>query len=83
MASIPNGWTEEGSMLTRSIECKDFKHAVELINQIADVAEDMQHHPEITLKDYKQLSISTTSHESQSLTDKDYELAQRISNIIN
>lgn len=82
MKQAPNGWITENNRLTLQLTCKDFKHAIALLNAIGDIAEKQNHHPDITIKDYNQLSISITTHDKGGLTDNDYELAQAITALI-
>lgn len=78
MATLPNGWNENNDKLVLAIECDDFKQAVVKLNAVAEVAELLQHHPDITIQNYNELIITTSTHSENKITDKDYELAKSI-----
>lgn len=83
MIQLPDGWTKKNEKLLLVLKCKDFKHAVALFNSISAIAEKLQHHPDIGIRNYSELLVSTTTHSENKLTNKDYKLAQEISNLIN
>jgi len=83
MSKIPKGWSKHDDKLTLKFHCDNFMHAVSLVNSIAAIAETQQHHPDIALENYSELIITTTTHSVGRLTDKDYTLAQEISELIN
>ena len=51
------------------------------MNRVGEIAERMQHHPDIGIKDYKKVIVSTTTHDEGKVTDKDRELAAEIDKI--
>ncbi len=57
---------------------KDFMAAVRLINQIAEIAEKEDHHPDIHLAGYRKLAIELTTHAIGGLSEKDFILASKI-----
>lgn len=74
-------WVEEEGMLAQTFECEDFRDAIDLINQIAIVAEEADHHPDLLLFDYKFVSVMLKTHEKDAITDKDYDMAARIDEV--
>ncbi len=57
---------------------KDFGAAVRLINQIAEIAERENHHPDIHLTGYRALSIELSTHAIHGLSENDFILASEI-----
>ncbi len=82
MTSTPKGWTKKDENLTAVFKRVDFASAIELIDAAADIAEDLQHHPDIGVVNYNEVHISTTTHSTNTLTDKDYQLAEAISALV-
>ena len=82
MTTAPNGWNRTDNHLTRQVECKDFKQAIERLNAIGDIAEKQNHHPDLAIRDYNNLFISITTHEKGGLTEKNYKLAQAITDLL-
>lgn len=59
-----------------------FIEAVDFVNQVADVAEQLDHHPDILIHDYKNVTITITSHDQgNQVTDKDWELSEKIESL--
>ncbi len=52
-----------------------------VVNLLADIAEEAQHHPDIMIS-YSKVTISLTTHEAGGITDDDIELADRIGNLV-
>ena len=71
-------WTETESKLMKTIKCQDFNHALALLNKIAVLAESMNHHPDMKIYSYRFLSIEIYTHDTNSITQKDYNLSKQI-----
>ncbi|MEW9672839.1 4a-hydroxytetrahydrobiopterin dehydratase [Ammoniphilus sp. 3BR4] len=80
MSKIP-GWRLNQDMIERVFEFEGFKQAISFINQVAEYAEEMNHHPDFILR-YNKVSLTLTSHDSGGLTGKDFALAQRINKLL-
>ena len=76
--SLP-GWEydEADRTLARDFVFSDFKEALEFINRLGDVAEELDHHPEI-YNLFNQVSLALSTHCVGGITDKDVELARRV-----
>ncbi len=75
------GWSYEEGTLRRSYEFGDFREAVSFIVRISFVAEEMNHHPEIT-NVYNTVELSLSTHDAgNAVTRTDLELARRIDHI--
>ncbi|WP_336359952.1 4a-hydroxytetrahydrobiopterin dehydratase [Haladaptatus sp. ZSTT2] len=73
---LPSGWERDGDEITRTYEFDDYLDGVEFVTNIAEIADDEFHHPEITIG-YKQVEVRLTSHEEGGITEKDTHLAGR------
>ncbi len=74
-------WKEDNDKLTRSFEFKDFRTAMAFMNQVADVAEKMNHHPWWS-NVYNKVEIELTTHDAgNTVTELDKTLARRIDQI--
>lgn len=78
---MKNEWVEENFSLQKTFEFQDFKEALVFVNRVGEIAERMQHHPDIGIKDYKKVFVSTTTHDAGKVTAKDQELAAEIDQI--
>jgi 4a-hydroxytetrahydrobiopterin dehydratase len=70
-------WSGDGDGLHRSVELPGFRDAVAAIVAIADVAEEMDHHPDIDLR-WRTLHLTLATHSVGGVTDLDVQLARRI-----
>jgi len=72
------GWHHEQDKLKTTIKFRDFKEAISFIVRVAFHAEQMQHHPDLSVS-YNRVDIAITSHDSGSkVTEKDLELARAV-----
>jgi 4a-hydroxytetrahydrobiopterin dehydratase len=70
-------WSGGVAGLTRTVELPTFRDAVAAIVAIADVAEELDHHPDIDLR-WRVLQLSLVSHSEGGVTALDLQLARRI-----
>ena len=70
-------WSGDGDGLRRTIELPSFRDAVAAVVAIADVAEEMDHHPDVDLR-WRTLHLTLVSHSAGGVSDLDLELARRI-----
>jgi len=70
-------WHGDGEGLHRTVELPSFPEAVAAIVAIADVAEELDHHPDVDLR-WRTLHLTLVSHSAGGVTDLDLQLARRI-----
>lgn len=76
---MKNDWIEERNTLQKTFEFADFKEALLFVNKVGEIAERLQHHPDVCIKNYREVFISSTTHDKGSVvTEKDRELADAI-----
>ena len=71
------GWIRRGNAITRTFEFKTFPDAIAFVNRIAEVAEKMDHHPDIDIR-YTKVTCSLSTHSAGGITAKDFALAEKI-----
>jgi len=74
---------ETATTISRKINCKTFAKAVQCLNQIAEIAEDQQHHPDLHLTGYRHLQIVLTTHAIAGLSENDFIIAAKIDQLLN
>lgn len=79
MRNLPN-WTTDGETLFHTRTFQDFVEAIAFVNNLIEPAEELAHHPDITIN-YNQVFLQLTTHDANGLTDLDFQLAHRISQI--
>lgn len=76
LPSLPS-WSGDVDGIRRTVELPSFRDAVSAIVAIADVAEEMDHHPDIDLR-WRTLHLTLVSHSAGGVSQLDLELARRI-----
>jgi 4a-hydroxytetrahydrobiopterin dehydratase len=71
------GWSLDGDTVRAAYAAPDFRAAVQLIVQVADEAEQMDHHPDIDLR-WRTTTWRLSTHSRHGVTQLDIELAHRI-----
>jgi 4a-hydroxytetrahydrobiopterin dehydratase len=74
------GWTGDSASLSREYAFPDFLTAIRGVDEIAVVAEEMQHHPDIDIR-WRTLHLTVSTHDAGGVTQLDIELAHRIAEI--
>jgi len=72
-----NGWTGDTSEIRRSYSAPDFPTAIRLVDAVAVVAEEMDHHPDIDIR-WRTVHFAISTHSLGGVTDLDVALAERI-----
>src|SRR5919107_1986045 len=70
-------WSGDGDGLHRTVKLPTFRDAVAAIVSIADVAEEMDHHPDIDLR-WRTLHLTLVSHSAGGGSGLDLEPAPRL-----
>ena len=79
LAKLP-GWTYESGKLHRVFTCRDFVHAFGFMTSVALAAEAMNHHPDWS-NSWNKVTVDLVTHSSGGVTERDLELALKISQI--
>jgi 4a-hydroxytetrahydrobiopterin dehydratase len=75
-------WKREGDWLTRDLKFENFKGAMEFVNRVAVEAEAVDHHPDILIHGWNNVRLSVMTHSEGGLTGKDFNLAERINELV-
>lgn len=76
------GWEISERKIEKTFEFPDFKTAIAWVNQVADLAEKANHHPDIEIK-YNKVEIELSTHSEGGVSQKDINLAAEIERINN
>jgi 4a-hydroxytetrahydrobiopterin dehydratase len=72
------GWELVDGALVRTFRRADWRDAIGLVNLVADEAERRDHHPDIEIAGYRNVTFRLTSHDAGGITKRDVALARRI-----
>ena len=79
LGDLPD-WQYDGEALHADKEAPTFPVAISIVDEIAEVAEQMNHHPDIDIR-WKRLVFKLSTHSEKGVTQLDIELAHRIDQI--
>jgi 4a-hydroxytetrahydrobiopterin dehydratase len=74
---MAEGWKSEGDELVKVVTRKDFRDALAFVNQVGELAEEANHHPDIDIR-WNTVVLRLSTHSAGGVTDKDHALAARI-----
>ncbi len=70
-------WTREGDALVRSVGAPSFAAGVRLVDQVAVIADEHNHHPDIDIR-WATVTFRLSTHSDGGITDNDLSLAREI-----
>lgn len=71
------GWTRKGDALNKTFSFARFADGIRFVGQIAELADSMNHHPDIDIR-YTQVTFSLATHDAGGITQRDLDLAKGI-----
>jgi 4a-hydroxytetrahydrobiopterin dehydratase len=71
-------WREDGDAIVRDFKFKDFAGAMAFVNQVAELAEDANHHPDILVHGWNNVRLTLSTHSEGKVTQADHDMAARI-----
>ncbi len=77
---VPHWWYESG-WIRRKYKTHSWKGTLMVINAVGHLAEAAWHHPDITAS-YAWVEVRLQNHAAKGITDKDFELARKIEDVV-
>ena len=71
------GWSRRGTTLTKTYRFPTFPAVITFVTRIADVAESMDHHPDIDIR-HVRVTFTLSTHDAGGITTNDLALAREI-----
>lgn len=74
-----DGWnlSEDATRISRQFQFKDFKLAIDFVNQVANLAEEEGHHPDFEIH-YNKVKLVVYTHKIKGLHENDFIMAAKI-----
>ena len=72
-----SGWELKSQEITKQFKFKDFAEALAFVNNVGQMAETADHHPDIDIR-YNKVRLTLSTHSAGGLTEKDFALARKI-----
>ena len=76
LGSLP-GWVRRGETLTKTFVFADFPAGIRWVVAVANVAEIMQHHPDLDVR-YTRITATLSTHDVGGITALDVTLAREM-----
>ena len=76
LAALP-AWSGDRDGIRREVVAESFPAAIRLVDAVAVVAEELDHHPDIDIR-WRTVTFALSTHSAGGVTAKDLELARRI-----
>jgi len=77
LADLP-GWEREQDALVRTTQLPSFPAAIAVVDRVAAIAEERDHHPDIDIR-WRTLTFRCSTHSEGGITELDVALAKAIS----
>ncbi len=78
---LPTGWEREGDEIVREFEFEDYLVGTSFAVEVAELAEEEFHHPQIVI-DYEAVTVRFTTHEVDGISERDMELAELVNDLV-
>jgi 4a-hydroxytetrahydrobiopterin dehydratase len=78
---MSNEWGQLDGALSKKFTFKNFAEAFAFASRVALLAEEMNHHPKLTVA-WGVCEVSLTSHDVQGVTERDFILSKKIDSIL-
>lgn len=72
-----NGWEFGDDKIEKKFKFANFAEALAFVNKVGEIAESLDHHPDIKLG-WGYAEVETTTHDRNGVTDFDMELSRKI-----
>lgn len=71
------GWGIEGGELVKTFKFESYLEGVEFARKCGEVAEEMNHHPDLLIQ-WRKVRVSISTHSAGGLTGLDFEYAKAV-----
>ena len=76
LGTLP-GWSRKGDLVQKTYSFARFADGIRFVDQVAELADSMNHHPDIDIR-YTKVTFSLSTHDAGGITQRDLDLAKAI-----
>ena len=80
LRTVPGWELAKNKGIQKKFTFGSFKDALAFVNKVGELAEQSNHHPDITIN-YNKVTLTSISHDVGALTTRDFDLATHIEKI--
>lgn len=77
LQSLPEWSTRSDGAIGRLYRFDDYSAVINFVTKVADVAERLQHHPDMAVR-YSSVEVTFVTHDAGGLTRKDFDAAREV-----
>jgi 4a-hydroxytetrahydrobiopterin dehydratase len=81
LADLPGWQREDDTTIVRFAKLPSFSEAIATVSEVAELAEENDHHPDMDIR-FNSLKFKLSTHSEGGLTAKDTDLAAKISAVL-
>jgi 4a-hydroxytetrahydrobiopterin dehydratase len=81
LGELDGAWEKYGNSLRREFKFDDFTGAVDFVNKLTPVANELNHHPDLFIT-WGLVRVSLISHSEHGITEKDFEVAKKLDGLV-
>ena len=74
---VPDWSLEEGKVI-RKFQFKNFREAIDFVNNVAEIAESENHHPNISIYGWNKVKLTFFTHAIRGLSENDFIMAAKV-----
>ena len=74
-------WIKDDNCLVKEFHFKSYLKNISFVNAVAFIANKLNHHPDLVIS-YNKCIVKITTHDLNTITEKDYKLAEEIDKLL-
>ena len=78
---VPDWSLEEGKVI-RKFQFKNFREAIDFVNNVAEIAESENHHPNIAVYGWNKVKLTFFTHAIKGLSENDFIMAAKVNQML-
>lgn len=84
LTQVSSEWrlSPDGHHVEREVVLRDFAEAIAFVNRVAAVAEEQNHHPDITIRAWNRVVLTQFTYVAQGLTESDFIMAAKYDELV-
>jgi len=71
------GWSGTTDGISKTFRTRDFDSSVELVGRVAQIARELDHHPDVAIS-WDRVTLTLVTHSAGGVTQSDVEMARRL-----
>ncbi len=79
-SGLPDDWERDGDEIVRTFSFDQYLDGIGFAAGVGGIAEDAWHHPELRIE-WGEVEVRFTTHDAGGITQKDLDMADRVSEV--